>query len=57
VKSGQDREASTFLAEGDVEVLAYEQQGTAIDFLSQAVAWFNGQGVECRQVMSNNGSA
>jgi len=40
-----------------VEVLAYEQQGTAIDFLSQAVAWFNGQGVECRQVMSDNGSA
>jgi transposase InsO family protein len=40
-----------------VEVLADEQQATAIDFLSQAVAWFNGQGVECRQVMSDNGPA
>ena len=26
-------------------------------FLLQAVAWFDGQGVECRQVMSDNGSA
>ena len=40
-----------------VEVLADEHQGTAIGFLSRAVAWFNGQGVECRQVMSDNGSA
>jgi hypothetical protein len=32
-----------------VEVLADEQQATAIGFLSRAVAWFNGQGVECRQ--------
>jgi transposase InsO family protein len=40
-----------------VEVLADEQQGTAIGFLSRAVAWFNGQGVECRQVMSDNGPA
>ena len=40
-----------------VEVLADEQQATAIGFLSRAVAWFNGQGVECRQVMSDNGSA
>lgn len=40
-----------------VEVLVDEQQGTAIGFLSRAVAWFNGQGVECRQVMSDNGSA
>jgi len=38
-------------------VLADEQQGTVIGFLSRAVAWFNGQGVECRQVMSDNGSA
>lgn len=38
-----------------VEVLEDEQQGTAIGFLSRAVAWFNGQGVECRQVMSDNG--
>lgn len=40
-----------------VEVLEDEQQGTAIGFLSRAVAWFNGQGVECRQVMSDNGPA
>lgn len=40
-----------------VEVLEEEQQGTAIGFLSRAIAWFNGQGVECRQVMSGNGSA
>jgi transposase InsO family protein len=40
-----------------VEVLTDEQQGTAIGFLSRALAWFNGQGVLCRQVMSDNGSA
>jgi transposase InsO family protein len=27
---------------------------TAIGFVSRAVVWFNGQGVECRQVMSDN---
>ena len=42
---------------GYVEVLADGQQATAIGFLSRSVAWFNGQGVECRQVMSDNGSA
>ena len=40
-----------------VEVLADEQQATAIGFLSRAVAWFNGKGVERRQVMSDNGPA
>jgi len=40
-----------------VEVLPDEQQGTAIGFLTRALAWFNGQGVECRQVMSDNGPA
>ena len=40
-----------------VEVLADEQQATAIGFLTRAVVWFNGQGVECRQVMSDNGPA
>ena len=40
-----------------MEVLTDEQQATAIGFLSRAVAWFNGQGVECRQEMSDNGSA
>ena len=39
-----------------VEVLPDEQQGTAIGFLSRALTWFNGHGVECRQVMSDNGS-
>ena len=41
----------------DAEVLADEQQTTPIGFVSRVVAWFNGQGVECRQVMSDNGSA
>ena len=41
----------------DVEVLSDEQQGKAIGFLIRALAWFNGHGVECRQVMSDNGSA
>ena len=40
-----------------VEVLADEPQATTIVFLSRTVAWFNGQGVECRQVMSDNESA
>lgn len=40
-----------------VEVLPDKQQGTAIGFLTRALAWFNGHGVECRQVMSDNGSA
>ncbi len=39
-----------------VEVLADAQHATAIGFLSRAVAWFNGLGGECRQVMSDNGS-
>jgi transposase InsO family protein len=40
-----------------VEVLADEQQTTAIGFMSRAVAWFKGKGVECRQVMSDNSPA
>jgi transposase InsO family protein len=40
-----------------VEVLADEQQATAIGFMTRAVAWFNGQGIECRQLMSDNGPA
>ena len=41
-----------------IEMLADEQQqDTAIGFMSRGVAWFNGQGVECRQVMSDNGPA
>ena len=40
-----------------VEVQADEQKPTVIGFLSRAVAWFNGQVVECRRVMSDNGPA
>jgi transposase InsO family protein len=40
-----------------VEVLTDEQQTMAIGCLNRAVAWFNSQGVECRQVMSDNDPA
>ena len=40
-----------------VEVLADEQKPTVIGFLGRALAWFNGQGIECRRVMSDNGPA
>lgn len=40
-----------------VEVLADGQKPTVISFLSRALAWFNGQGIECRRVMSDNGPA
>jgi transposase len=40
-----------------VELLADKQQATAIGFLCRAVAWFNSQGVEFLQVMSDNGPA
>jgi hypothetical protein len=40
-----------------VEVLGDEQQATAIGFMTRAVAWFNGQGVECWQLMSDNSPA
>ena len=40
-----------------VEVLADEQKPTMIGFLARAVVWFNGQGIECRRVMSDNGPA
>ena len=39
-----------------VEVLADEKGPTTVGFLSRAVAWFNGQGIECRRVLSDNGS-
>lgn len=38
------------------KAVADEQQGTAIDFLSRDVTWFNGQGMVWLQVMSDNGS-
>jgi transposase InsO family protein len=40
-----------------VEVLPDEKGPTTVGFLSRAVAWFNGQGIECRRVLSDNGSA
>ena len=40
-----------------MELLALEQQPTAIGFQSRSVAWLNGHGVECRQVVSHNGPA
>jgi transposase InsO family protein len=40
-----------------VEVLEDEQKPTVIGFLTRALAWFNGQGIECRRVMSDNGPA
>ena len=39
------------------EVLIDEQKPTVIGFLSRAVAWFHGQGIECLRVMSDYGLA
>ena len=36
------------------ELLADEQKPTVIGFLRRAVGWFNGQGIECRRVMTDN---
>ena len=40
-----------------VEVLADEQRPRLIGFLGRAIVWFNSQGIECRRVMSENGTA
>jgi hypothetical protein len=40
-----------------VEVLPDEKGPTTVGFLSRAVAWFNGQGIDYRRVLSDNGSA
>jgi hypothetical protein len=40
-----------------VEVLPDEKGPTVVGFLSCAVAGFNGQGIECRWVLSDNGAA
>ena len=40
-----------------VEVLPDEKQATTVGFLLRAVAWFDGQGISCRRVLSDNGSA
>ena len=39
------------------EVLPDEKQATTVGFLIRAVAWFGRQGIECRRVLSDNGSA
>ena len=40
-----------------VEVLADEQKETTIGFLARTVGWFSEQGITCRRVFSDNGSA
>ena len=40
-----------------VKVLADKRKPTMIGFLSRAVVYFNGQGVECRRLMSENAPA
>ena len=38
-------------------MLPDEKQETAVGFLLRAVAWFGGQGISCRRVLSDDGSA
>ena len=40
-----------------VEVLPDVKQATTVGFLLRVVAWFDGQGISCRRVLSYNGSA
>nr|WP_245552562.1 IS481 family transposase [Cyanobium gracile] len=40
-----------------VEVLPDEQKATTVSFLARAVGWFSQQGITCRRVLSDNGSA
>ena len=40
-----------------VEVLPGENQAATVGFLLRAVAWFDGQGIRGRRVLSDNGSA
>lgn len=37
--------------------LPIEKGPTTVGIRSRAVAWFNSQGIECRRVLSDNGSA
>ena len=39
------------------DVLPDEKQATTVGFLMRAVAWFDGQGISCKRVLSDNGSA
>jgi transposase InsO family protein len=40
-----------------VEVLPDEQKATTVGFLARAVGWFSEQGITCRRIFSDNGSA
>jgi len=40
-----------------VEVLPDEKQAATVGFLLRAVAWFDGQGITCRRVLSDIGRA
>jgi len=40
-----------------VEVLPDEKHATTVGFLLRAVAWFGGQGISGKRVLSDNGSA
>lgn len=40
-----------------VEVLPDEQKATTVGFLARAVGWFSQQGITCRRILSDNGSA
>jgi hypothetical protein len=39
------------------EVLLVEKQASTVRFLIRAVPWFVSQGITCRRVLSDNGSA
>jgi hypothetical protein len=40
-----------------VGLLPDEQKATTVGFLVRAVSWFNSQGITCRRVLSDTGSA
>jgi hypothetical protein len=40
-----------------IEVLAAEQRATTIGFLARSVGRFFEQGITCRRILSDNGSA
>jgi len=40
-----------------IEVLPDVKQATTVGFLLRAVAWFDGQGISSKRVLSDNGSA
>jgi transposase InsO family protein len=40
-----------------IEILPDEKQATTVGFLLRAVAWFDTQGIPCKRVLSDNGSA